>query len=86
LVVIDSGPLLAVPETSEIVTMVDSVIFCLRLGHTTVDQARRGSQALRRLPGKPTALAITGVSRSTGGYGEYAYAYGYEFGRAADRV
>jgi Mrp family chromosome partitioning ATPase len=86
LVVIDSGPLLAVPEASEIVTMVDCVVFCLRLGHTTIDQARRGRQALERLPARPTALAITGISRATGGYGDYAYTYAYARARSVDRL
>jgi tyrosine-protein kinase len=77
-VVIDSGPLLAVPDTSEIVPSVDGVVFCLRLGRTTADQAKAGRDALARLPEKPAGLVITELGPDAGGYYGYgSYAYGY---------
>jgi Mrp family chromosome partitioning ATPase/LPS O-antigen subunit length determinant protein (WzzB/FepE family) len=78
LVVIDSGPLLAVPETSEIVPAVDGVVFCVRLGRTTTEQAKAGRDALSRLPEKPAGLVITELGPDAGGYYGYgSYAYGY---------
>jgi Mrp family chromosome partitioning ATPase len=74
-VVIDTAPLLAVAETSEIVSLVDAVVFCLRLGATSVEQARAARAALDRLPGRPTGLVLTDLERDIGGYYGYAYEY-----------
>jgi capsular exopolysaccharide synthesis family protein len=82
LVVIDSAPLLAVAETSQIVPLVDAVMLCVRLGKTTAEQARAGGAALGRLPERPTGLVLTGVTPDSGdGYSYYSYAYSYRFGR-----
>jgi capsular polysaccharide biosynthesis protein/Mrp family chromosome partitioning ATPase len=82
-VVIDSAPLLAVSETSRILPLVDAVVFCVRLGRTTFEQARAGRDAILRLPERPVGLAITGLTGEAGdGYDYYSYAYSYRFGRA----
>ena len=81
LVVIDTAPLLAVAETSQLVPLADALLVCLRMGRTTTDQAQVGSEALERLPERPTGLVATGVTeRAAGAYSYYSYAYGYRFG------
>lgn len=80
LVVIDSGPILAVAETLEVAPLVDTILFCVRLGQTTRDEARRGAHALARLPERTTGLVITDLGAGdTGGYSYYSYAYSYRF-------
>jgi capsular exopolysaccharide synthesis family protein len=77
-VVIDSAPVLGVAETALIVPQVGSVAYCVRLNHTTGDQARAGQEALARLPQRPTGLVVTGVPKGDRGYYSYAYTYGAE--------
>jgi capsular exopolysaccharide synthesis family protein len=81
LVVIDSAPLLAVAETSELVAFVDAVVFCVRMGRTTAEQARAARAALQRLPQRLGGLVLTDLQRNVGGY--YGYAYGYGPDKAA---
>jgi len=78
LVILDSPPLLGVPEATELASQVDAVVFCARLGRTTADQARAGREALDRLPKRPMGLVATGVSVRDQGYYAYAYSYGAE--------
>jgi Mrp family chromosome partitioning ATPase len=78
LVVIDTAPLLAVAETSEIASFVDALVFCVRLGKTTAEQARAARAALARLPQRPAGLVLTDLQRNVGGY--YGYGYGYQYG------
>jgi succinoglycan biosynthesis transport protein ExoP len=74
LVVFDSAPLLPVGDTLELIPEVEGVLFCVRVGQTTRDQAEAAKQALDHLSGKPraTGLVVTGVER--GGEDDY---YGY---------
>jgi polysaccharide biosynthesis transport protein len=75
LVVIDSAPLMAVAETSELVALVDAVALCVRMGKMSVDQARAARAALDRLPTRPTGLVLTDLEHDVGGYYGYAYEY-----------
>lgn len=75
LVVIDSAPLLAVAETSEMVALVDAVAVCVRIGATTVEHARAAKAAFDRLPPKPKGLVLTDLPRDIAGYYGYAYEY-----------
>jgi capsular exopolysaccharide synthesis family protein len=81
LVVIDSAPLLAVAETSEMVALVDAVAVCVRIGTTTVEHARAARAAFERLPAKPKGLVLTDLPRDIAGY--YGYSYGYADSAAA---
>jgi non-specific protein-tyrosine kinase len=76
LVVIDSAPLLAVAETSEMISFVDAIVFCVRLGHTTVEHVKAARGALERLPNRLGGLVVTDLSPQLGGY--YGYGYGYD--------
>lgn len=78
LVVFDTSPLLPVVDTLELVPRVDGVILCVRSGQTTRDQLQGATQALARLPQRPTGLVVTGVKkRDAGEYGYYSYTYSY---------
>jgi non-specific protein-tyrosine kinase len=74
LVVIDSGPILAVVDPLELVPQVDGVLVCVRARSTTRDQARATRLALANLPARPTGAVITGISR--GDPDSYDYYYG----------
>jgi Mrp family chromosome partitioning ATPase len=76
LVVFDSAPLLSVSDTLELIPLVQRVLFCVRLGQTTREQARAAQQAIQHLPSRPTGLVITGVRPRSGDdyYGYYSYA------------
>jgi Mrp family chromosome partitioning ATPase len=84
LVVIDSAPLLAVAETSELVAFVDAIVFCIRLGRTTTEHAKAARAALARLPQRLTGLVLADLEPESGGY--YGYAYGYTAGEKRDKV
>jgi Mrp family chromosome partitioning ATPase len=77
LVVVDSAPLLAVADTSEMVPLVDSIAFCARMGAVTVEAARAARAALDRLPKRPTGLVLTDLQRKIGYYYGYSYEYTY---------
>jgi capsular exopolysaccharide synthesis family protein len=78
LVVLDSAPLLPVGDTLELIPQVDAILFCVRLGQTTREQAHAAKQAIQHLPEKPTGLVITGVRAGSGDdyYGYYSYTSG----------
>ncbi len=79
LVIIDSAPLLVVPETLQIVPLVDAVVLCARLGQTTGEQLTSGREVLERLPEKLTTLVVTDLSPDDESHG-YTYAYSYRYG------
>jgi len=75
-IVIDSAPLLFVADTLELVPLVDAVLICIRADQTTRDQARAVKTALERLPGRTTAIVVTGLKPGReSDYGYYSYAY-----------
>jgi tyrosine-protein kinase len=77
LVVLDATPLLAVVDALELVTGSDGVLFCVRAGRTTREQARAAAEALAKLPARPTGVVVTGLRASEDqAYGSYSYIYG----------
>lgn len=79
-VVLDSAPLLPVADTIPLLSLVDSVLLCVRDDQTTQAQARRGSELIARVEHVRSGLVATGIDPSANDeYGYYAYAYsGYE--------
>lgn len=77
LVIFDSPPLLPVTDALDMVPHSDAVLLCVRAGQTTRDQLQAATDALRRLPERPTGYVITGATEETEGhYGYHRYSYG----------
>jgi capsular exopolysaccharide synthesis family protein len=77
LVIFDSPPLLPVTDALDLVPHVDAVLLCVRAGKTTREALRAASDALGRLPDRPSGYVVTGVTHETeGDYGSYGYVYG----------
>jgi capsular exopolysaccharide synthesis family protein len=76
LVVLDCAPLLPVADALEVVSVVDGIVLCVRAHQTTRDQAVAAKTAIRRTPGRPTGIVVTGLSAADD-YGSYAYSYAY---------
>jgi capsular exopolysaccharide synthesis family protein len=77
LVIFDSPPLLPVTDALDLVAHSDAVLLCVRAGKTTRDQLQAATDALRRLPERPTGYVVTGVTQETeGDYGYHRYTYG----------
>jgi Mrp family chromosome partitioning ATPase len=75
LVIVDSGPVLAVVDPLTIMPMVDCALVCVRVQATTKEQARATKSALGNLPPRPMGAVITGIKH--GGPDSYDYYYGY---------
>jgi capsular exopolysaccharide synthesis family protein len=76
LVVLDTGPLLAVSETRAIVSLVDAVVLCVRTHQTALDQAVAARSTLERFRARRVGLVVTGVKdRDESYYGGY---YGFD--------
>jgi succinoglycan biosynthesis transport protein ExoP len=74
-VILDTAPLLPVSDTLALLSQVDGMLLCLRLGQTTRDEALAAKAALEHFPTKPSGLVLTGAEESQAPYyvGEYAY-------------
>jgi Mrp family chromosome partitioning ATPase/capsular polysaccharide biosynthesis protein len=74
LVVLDTSPILSVVDALELAPQVDGLLLCVRLSKTTRDEAKAAREALGHLPGRPTAVVVTGYRPGDESY--YGYAYG----------
>jgi Mrp family chromosome partitioning ATPase/capsular polysaccharide biosynthesis protein len=77
-VILDTAPLLPVADTLGMIPDASALLVCVRLGHTTRDQARAAQSALSRLPERPVGLVLTDVRQNEDGY-YYGY-YGAPVG------
>lgn len=59
-VLVDTPPMLAVSDTSELIPSSDGVLVVCRMSKTTVEAAVRTSEALARLHGRVVGLALVG--------------------------
>ncbi len=73
-VILDTPPLLVVVDTLEVIEKAEAIVVCGRTAKLTRTQARAGENALKRLPGRPIGLVVTGVTPSRdSGYTYYSY-------------
>jgi capsular exopolysaccharide synthesis family protein len=72
-VVLDSGPLLAVADTTMLLAETQAALICVRSQRTTEDQAAAVKQAVERLPHRLVGVVVTGVKPDA--YDAYSYAY-----------
>jgi capsular exopolysaccharide synthesis family protein len=73
-VIIDTAPLLPVPDTLEILPLVDAYLICVREGRTTRTDVSALRTLLGRLPPKPAGCVTTGVPQrdyKASGYYDY---------------
>jgi Mrp family chromosome partitioning ATPase/capsular polysaccharide biosynthesis protein len=73
-VVLDSGPLLAVADTTVLLAETQAALICIRSQRTTQDQAAAVKQAVERLPHRLIGIVVTGVKPDA----DDAYSYAYE--------
>jgi receptor protein-tyrosine kinase/non-specific protein-tyrosine kinase len=72
LVLLDTGPLLPIVDSLDVLPMADAVLLCVRAGQTTGEQLASTKAALERLGAGPVGLVVTGVGSrelETFGYG-----------------
>jgi capsular exopolysaccharide synthesis family protein len=80
IVIVDTAPLLPVPDTLEILPLVDARVICVRAHRARMTDLKALKSMLERLPDVATGCVSTGWSRlerklGAGYYGRY---YGYE--------
>ena len=81
LVIVDSPPMLAVSDTTALLSRVDGAILVGRLGKTHRGACADASRQIKRLEAPVLGLVANGMTKSTTGYG-----YGYGYGSNADTV
>lgn len=77
-VVIDTPPVLAVPDSRVIAPMVDAVIYCVRWNSTHKDLVRAGLAQFTQIKVRISGLALTQINlkkMARYGYGGYSYYY-----------
>ena len=77
-VVIDTPPVMAVPDSRVIAPMVDAVIYCVRWNSTNKDLVRAGLQQFSQIKVSVSGLALTQINlkkMARYGYGGYNYYY-----------
>lgn len=77
-VVIDTPPVLAVPDARVIAPLADAVLYCVRWNSTHRDLVRNGLAAFAQIKVRVTGLALTQINTrkmASYGYGGYSYYY-----------
>jgi Mrp family chromosome partitioning ATPase/capsular polysaccharide biosynthesis protein len=75
-VVIDSGPLLAVADTTMLLADTQATLICIRSQRTTREHAAAVKQTIDRLPHRLVGVVVTGVKPgSVNDPGYYSYSY-----------
>jgi capsular exopolysaccharide synthesis family protein len=71
IVLVDTAPVLATNDASELIHAVDAVVVVCRNGGTTTDSARRARVLLERLGTPVVGVALVGVAESESSYASY---------------
>jgi capsular exopolysaccharide synthesis family protein len=74
-VVIDAPPVLPVADALELITVCDAYLLCVRASSTTLGELEAVGEMVERLPQRPGAVVVTGVSKRRYELGGYAVAY-----------
>jgi capsular exopolysaccharide synthesis family protein len=87
-IVIDSPPVLAVPDARVLAGYADAVVFVVKWGSTTKTQVEQGVEMLRSVDARITGMILSGVDqnkmKSYGYKGQYGYD-GYSSGYYGDK-
>lgn len=78
MIVIDTPPVLAVPDARVIAPLADAVLYCVRWNVTHRDLVRNGLQMFSQIKVRVTGLALTQIDQrklAKYGYGGYGYYY-----------
>ena len=75
IVILDTPPLLAINDATELVPFVDAVVLVCRAGRTPANSAVRVSELLRRLGAPTRGVVLVGATETAGTKGYYAYYY-----------
>ncbi|MFT6775373.1 MAG: succinoglycan biosynthesis transport protein ExoP [Paracoccaceae bacterium] len=78
MIVIDTPPVLAVPDARVIAPLADAIIYCVRWNVTHRDLVRTGLQMFSQIKVRVTGLALTQIDQrklARYGYGGYGYYY-----------
>lgn len=71
IVLIDTAPILATNEATELIPAVDAVVIVSRVARTSLDSARRTRTLLERLSAPAAGVVLVGVPPSESGYSAY---------------
>ena len=88
LVLIDTAPVLPVPDTAIVAPHAGSTIVVVRDGHSTVPEVRDALKRLTQVGVRATCAVFNGMKPRRGHYGygygySYAYSYGQGYGKAS---
>jgi capsular exopolysaccharide synthesis family protein len=72
-VILDTPPVLAINDASELVPMCDAVVLVCRSGRTTVEAAERSAELLHRIGAPLRGVALIGVASAPSTRGYYYY-------------
>jgi hypothetical protein len=70
-VVVDTSPIAATAEVLELVPLADTIVMVIRLGHTSIQSARRSIEMVRTLSDAHVILAVVGGDDTQTGYYYY---------------
>lgn len=80
-VVVDSPPVLPVTDSRVLASRCDAVLFVVRIGRVTTDQAKLAVSLLQKTSANMAGLVVNGTKAgSSSSYGVAAYGYGYGYG------
>lgn len=70
-VIIDTPPMLATNDATELIPAADAVVTVVRMGKTTADGARRSHNLLQRLSAPAAGVVVNGASGGESAYSSY---------------
>jgi capsular exopolysaccharide synthesis family protein len=75
-VVVDAPPVIPVADALELMAVFDAYLVCVRASSTSLAELEAVGEMVERLPKRPGAVVVTGVSKGRYELGGYAAAYG----------